>query len=504
MGKRMFVPLIALLVLGACIGPQPAAAPATQTAAVPLSRAVAVASTPDMPEQVILIWPSLTAVYELQAAASASPTATPHETATPDPTATATPVPTATAEHGTPIPTPYPTSPPTEEPGCYGTVEIGALNIRTGPATVAPDGTMTYAAKTGRALVHGERVRIVDVVYVYVADLRTDEWVRLYASDDRQGWSAALFGHEVYIRYDRSDECLPVRFPELPAITWHALPSANAMEMVASYNPLRAGGLRYGSRPYADAGMCRDAIYAGGICIYRNPPGLTDCPNVPSSEQIRDGTGPDPRAEARRWMALVEASTVAPMRDVIPTGRFVAEVTNECRVEWDAYYWWRDFIDEAVTYAMSHQWPPMILPTLGPGWGDAEMLRVLKPSLLRLIGIGGYFGLHNYNPGEGVPLCVSNDWLGYRHRRLYREALALGLGDLRFMLTEVAPGWGNEPVDEADLACWAVEVLKDPYVAAVSFWTAGYDIRWWKANLDGHMVPIGQQIAERWRALVGL
>lgn len=500
MSKRILVFLSVLLAMGACIGPQPAAAPPTGTAA-PLSRAVGfvMQSTPEIPEQVILVWPSFTAVYVPQAAA---PSATPTSTATPTPSSTPSPTatPTTTPElEKSPTPettiapaptaTPGATQPPDE--GCYGTAQVSALTIRTGPATGE---TLKPSIGQYWQIINGvpDRMRIDQIVYVYVHEGRVDEWMHAYDST-RDGWSAALWDNLAYIRYENSDECAAVRFGTEqpvagPAVMWFAVPGASGDEMLASYAALQGTGISYGVKSYAEILYCRQAIEAGGICIYKIPP---DCPDLREP----------PEWSAVKFLENIENRALWAMRDLIPSGRFYVAPVNEC--DWADLAWWRAWMLAAIDYAEVNHWPPLALLDLGPGYGDFTMIRELAPALERLEATGGIWAMHAYTVNDTPDLCSSSVWLGYRHRLLHGYMAALGI-DLRIVLTETAREWGGSPVDERDFVCFWAEVAEhDPYVAGIVMWLAGYHPSWPQANLESHMVPIAQQIAERWRTLVG-
>lgn len=494
--------LFVALALAACgSDTSPAAAPGTATHdtawVIGLLDAKQTGGELETPARVILEYSDTTAVYVPLVVSSPPATNTPVPTVTLTPPPTNTPRPTATPTasrtpdiepsptqegDGTPI-TPVPTLPPVEEPGCYGAVTVSALTIREGPATIQ-DGQSVSAPSKGIYWRGGDRIRIDQVVYVPLSTDRVDEWIHAYDAT-RDGWSAAFYSNIVYVQYDVSDECRLVRWgTEQPTVlTWHAIPGGSASELVYTYGMSQLYGIPYGVKSYADIGMCRDALVAGGWCILRNPPGGQDCPNVDAA---------DPRYEARHWMGLIEATTVSPLRDYMYTGRFIAEPTNECR--WDDnghdLEWWRDFMLEAIDYAEAHNWPPMVLPSLGPGWGDLTMFRVWEPALRKLAVTGNYFGMHAYSVNETPRLCDSSVWLGYRHRLNHGYMAAFGYS-VPIMITEAAREWGGSSVDEEDMACWYHEVAThDPYVRAVSLWLFGKHTLWPQANLEGHTLNI--------------
>ena len=146
-----------------------------------------------------------------------SPEATaPPETSTPTPEATAT----ATAQ-------PTVTATATDDgPACYGTVVATLpLYLRDGHATSA-----AVLAQAGP----GTTWRVYET-WPTDPDAPTDEWVRVRLDDGRDAWMASYYGGEDYVRYDLTDACAAVRWPNgteeatstpVPTVTATTTPAA--------------------------------------------------------------------------------------------------------------------------------------------------------------------------------------------------------------------------------------------------------------------------------------
>lgn len=399
-----------------------------------------------------------------------SPTNAPHPTNTPSPSASPTPV------EATPTPeiTTLPTLPPTRTPElktCQVKVGGFTINARATPSTSAAIvGHVTAGAVVSiQAVTQGDQyLWAYTSAAWFVIRERETWWVygveQSELCQDIPGWPVGL-------------EPPPALVLDTPAaLLWHAVPGANANEMLASYDILRAKGIPFGVKSVNDTNLCRQAVAAGGICILRSVhPG--DCPNVEA---------PDPRVEARRWMEAIAPYTVNQLAGIDTSWLFV-ETTNECLFDFSHLIWWREFIDASVDFAVAHNWPPLVLPTLAPGWGDPEMFRVWKPALLKLAAHGGAIGMHDYSI-TGT-LCGGDEWLSYRHRK-NRTYMLESEYTVPIAITEAAPGWGNDPVSVEDFACWGNATARDPDVVSRALWTAGPTGAWPNANLNGWLLPI--------------
>ncbi|WP_162909613.1 SH3 domain-containing protein [Aggregatilinea lenta] len=161
----------------------------------------AVCSTPeDDPAGVLLFVPRLSTATALPPAA---PSATLGATDTPPALPTATGSPTVSS---TPAATETATGTATADPElvCYGTVIATLpLNLRDGHATSA-----AVLAQAGP----GTTWRIY-AVWPTDPDAPTDEWVRVRLDDGRDAWMASHYGGEDYVRFETTDACAAVRWP---------------------------------------------------------------------------------------------------------------------------------------------------------------------------------------------------------------------------------------------------------------------------------------------------
>lgn len=409
------------------------------------------------------------------------------ETPTSTPSATNTPP----AEHTPTVEpggTPAPTDPgPTEVP--LFTCQLRALfsiNIRTGHGTNYPVvSTWTTDDRDPREFVafyDGDR----DYLWGQGAG---GGWSVVYDKPAASWWAAgAVADWEKCPKVEGWPSGLlpPEPFAAEPALLWHAVPNANAMEMEASYAILAAKDIEFGVKPYADMNACLAALNAGGVCIFRH--GAPDCPS---------GVGEVDPVESARQFANHGDWAASVLRNY---DKAYYEPLNEC---WwgdpshpTTYSWWNAWLNEYIDEAQRRNFPKLVIPTLGPANSSLAMYTAWKDVLQRSADMGNLFGEHIYTPYHDLGLCACDKWLACRHRTDQETRLSIGL-DIEVAITEVARGWGNDPVDEADFVCWWGLVRNDSYVRAVAFWTAGMVFPWLNANLDGHMVAIAQQIPPR-------
>jgi hypothetical protein len=146
-----------------------------------------------------------------------APTATPEATATSTASATVTP---------SPIVSPIPTATSAPDEGCYGTV------IATLPLNLRADHT-TGPTVLGQAQ-PGSSWRIAEV-WPTDPDAPADEWVRVRLADGRDAWMASFYGGEDYLRFETTDACAAVRWPNgkveatgtpQPSVTGTPIPGA--------------------------------------------------------------------------------------------------------------------------------------------------------------------------------------------------------------------------------------------------------------------------------------
>ena len=371
------------------------------------------------------------------------------------PLATATLQPTNTAVIPSPTLTPAPSSTPTAPPDakCWGVVNTDVLRVRAGAGT-------SYA--------------ILGVVHfgdVLALETRNSDgtWYQVYWLPETVGWVSAQ-----YVTLGDGAVC---DFGP-PVLAWHAVPGANLGEMRISWVLLAGKHIPFGVKAVSDVSLCQAAHDAGGVCIYRSvlP---SDCPNVDN---------PDAVQEARLFLL----SLTPYINPALPYASFI-EPVNECRYDPELWIWWRDFTLEAVRLADVYHWPPLVVPTFGPGWPELDMMNVLAPALRAVRDSGGLLGLHAYSIYKDASLCAYNQWLSYRHRIIHARLVSLGLGDLDFALTEVARGDGTLTPLDTDIMCYYDAVREDdPFVRFVAFWTAGKVGHWANADLEGHMIQIAQ------------
>lgn len=315
-------------------------------------------------------------------------------------------------------------------------------------------------------------------------------WYRFY-----DGWV-----HGDFVTPQSGADCsvLPVVEPDEPqpptALLWHAVTNANGAEMLASYGILNAAGIPGGVKPYADTGRCIEALESGNICIYRWPVNGTDCPDMTKH----------PIGEGARWMRDYDNAVRGALFSYADTGRLWIESVNECDFgggntteDIIKLNWWALWMDDAIDYVeQAGGWPPLVMPTLGPGHGSALMFEMWKPQLERLAAMGGLFGDHAYTPWHDDGLCAFDEWLAARSVTNHEWMVDAGYS-IDIAITEASRGWGNDPVDVADFACWYNKISAFEFIRAVAFWTAGHHPTWPNANLNNFMVPIAEAVARR-------
>lgn len=436
-------------------------------------------------------------------------------TSTPQPTDTPTAYPTVGVATPTPESqiTPYPTSEPTQ---CAMRSQEYNLRIRVGPGTIYDPMVVNGVDQFFRK---GETAQFktfaVDQTFTYLWGERVDGgWIAVadsYLNSDFS-YNAAF---EWYVAgVPETELCLdvntwpeyygPIPIPEAfahnTALMWHAVTNANGGEMLVSYKALNDGGITGGVKPYVDTGRCIEAITSAyndppldAICIYRWPVLGTDCPDMNKS----------PSSEGERWMREYDNAIRGALFQYADSGRLWIEVVNECDYgdgnSTEGYIkleWWKDFMNSALDYVeRAGGWPPLVMPTLGPGHGSLAMFEMWKEPLVRLSGMGGLFGDHSYTPWHDNGLCAFDEWLAARSVTNHEWMAQAGYG-IDISITEAARDWGNSDVDPEDFACWYREISQYPYIHSVSLWTAGYHPTWPRANLNGWMTTIAEMVAQ--------
>ncbi len=322
-----------------------------------------------------------------------------------------------------------------------------------------------------------------DKSYVW-AKIETNGWIAVRDLVTPEWWADGTDSGEFCVDVAGWPENLVPPLPITrrgPALGFHAVPGANADEMMSAFAVLKAAGIPFGVKVVNEPDLCRKTVAAGGICIYRSvyP---ADCPNVNNT---------DPVQEAYLYML-----SLSPYVNQQTNATYV-EIVNECDFGPDRLAWWNQFLLEAVRLAQEWRWPPLIAPTWAPGQPTDEWhLDLIRPALVALRDSGGALGIHNYSIYKDVGLCQSDQWLGYRHRRIHAKLVEMGLGDLKLAITEAARGGGNEAVSVADFACWYKSIEGDPYVLMVGLWTAGRTNTWPLADLNSWMLPIARAVRQ--------
>lgn len=431
--------------------------------------------------------------------ASPYPTYTPTDTITPFPTITPsfTPgvtddpflTPTPTDEIGpvtlvptftpsvTPLATPRPTHTPEptlapEDAQCFGNTLVN-LNFRTEPA-----GERLGTWSAGQRL-EALRLRYVeDGIYI-------NEWA-LLTNGSVQGWSAVYYRGIEYFEFDPTDGCLLVRFGDGPALAPHTILWTDRTLIADHQRDIKlALNVMSGTKNYVSEDICRQSLASRSLCVQRWPP---DWP--------RDIGGDDPRQSAFEYMEARNGGVQALVAEFGHDPLLIIELVNEAPMT-DGK-WWDEWNHAALDYADANNWPQLALLGLGPGHGNLHMFRAMESSLRRNHERGGYVSMHNYEPdscgGDGS-LTNGSEWCAYRHRINY-DIINHVLGyDVRILITELAPGWGNTKVTPdviSDFGSYYCNVKDDPGLYALSDWIFGPHFGWPLANLEGWGPPLVQ------------
>lgn len=368
---------------------------------------------------------------------------------------------TPTQEVVTETPTPVPTVQP-------ATCRIQAkepVRVRLLPKT---DQVILGVASTGQLL---------EATAQYYDKVQGVLWYQVNWTSVQTGWTAAAY-------YTQLTTCTGLPsvnpFPQAPVLAIHTVVGANVGQLTSSFGILRAKGIPFGAKVVSDVSACQSVYNAGGVCIYRSvlP---SDCPNVLNS---------DAKLEAKLYLL-----SLSPYINPVLSYASWIEVVNECNYDREYWEWWNTFVLETVRLAHSWNWPPLVVPTFGPGWPvDLDMLNVLAPSLAAVRDTGGMLGLHSYSIYLDSLLCPYNQWLSYRHQMTHARLVTLGLGDLNFALTEVARGDGTLVPMDNDFVCYYQALKNDSYVRFVALWTLGKASHWGNADLEGHLNNIFQEV----------
>lgn len=389
-----------------------------------------------------------------------APTYTPAPTLTPS--ATYTPMITPTPEVTlTPQPTstPAPTSVP---PSCYAGTQYN-LNVREGH---------TKDAQIVGHLQQGDRV----VIVALWLESGAEEWGQLESGN----WIALMYDGAALAWLDDTAECwdLPLSGPANPRLVVgiRTVPGASGFE--AMYPILQSKGLGYGVSPYASLDFCVAALQASGTCVARTA--APDCPNCTLND--------DPRACARDFLQHSAATATI----LAGSEHAYVETLNECfgtPMDARGLGWWQQFLDETIEQYAARGWPPLALPGLPPGHGDAAMFRAWKPTIEKLRDNGGLWSEHAYTFNSLADLCPFDEWESYRHVHNHGLMLAEGY-EIPITITEAAKHAGNAPVDVDDFVCFIEANRGYTWLHSIWLWVGGYHPVWSAANLDGHYEQI--------------
>lgn len=423
-----------------------------------------------------------TSYHAVQCPNAPSPTETPAATNTPVIPATLTPTPPVSATptiEPTPTPeiTPLPTSTITTTPSPQKTCKLRPLfniNIR------EPAG--------------GTRIG----VWTQGVESEFDEFllqsVYLYGHHTAGGWSVVAQHPPLNwwvsgtpdAQFCFDVEGWPGWVPPAPiaktdlVVGFFSMPNGNVMEQVELVVVGAQLGIVTATHVYANASTCLQVMGAGGVCSFRH--GSPDCP-----ANIFQG---DPRQSARDFMRHDSAYAEGVFQYERYKGLIWIDPINECN--WgdtvEELAWWGSWFNEYITEAAARNWPPLQLPSLGPGYGNELMFKVWAGELQLLYDNGGLFAMHVYNPDD-TWLCPFDEWLADRMLHNYEIIDRLGI-DVRMSLTEVGQGWGNTPPNIPDMACWMERVASDyPFVKQAYIWEYGPNPTWILANWEGYGKP---------------
>jgi hypothetical protein len=401
------------------------------------------------------------------------PSLTPSDTPTPTPTRTPDVTVEPTQEDvrtpsPTPIPTNTPTPSPTPLPRCWGTVTATRLNVRD-----VPWGSILGQVTYGQTL-------------YFDAQWYQDFWwwrIEFWEATGDDTFIGAYVSAQWIAMGDTADcsQLVDVTPPPIAksdlVVGWFSMPNGNVWEQVEAHQVGMVRGIRGGTHPYANPSTCIQVMEAGGWCVYRH--GNPDCPSVFEG---------DPRASARAFMIHDQYYAEGVFQNY--PGQIWIDPLNEC--EWgvtiDQLDWWKQWFSEYITQAKARNWPPLVLPSMGPGYGDKAMFQAWASELRTLDANGGMLAMHVYNP-VSTWLCPFDQWLADRtlHNHEILEALDI---DIRIAVTEVGAGWGNEYPNIPDMACWIERTAQYPFVAFIAIWEMGVNHTWIRANWEGHSVDL--------------
>ena len=415
--------------------------------------------------------------------ATSSPTATPTNTLLPTATSTATPLPSSTplptSTYVFETPTPELTAPPptfTVTP----TQSKNTCTLTQGHPNGYPinirNGHTTSATIVGKWEANNEAT--FDEFYedgTYLWGHQAAGWSAIAESNPLVWWVKDTNNTVFCFDVDGWPGWVPPSDGSNMMLSWFSMPNGNTMEQQQFVYNAATYNIVGGTHVYADVGICLAILNAGGACSYR-PGQIGDCPaNIFAT---------DARQSARDFVSQL-GGIAQLLNQPQYAGRVWVDLINECN--WgdyeDQYFWWAQWFDEAITWAEAHG-VKLMLPSLGPGYGNELMFFVWKGVLNRLYDVGGMFAMHTYNPVD-TWLCPFNEWLADRHVHNYAIMQSLGIR-ANIALTEVGQGWGNTSPNVDDMACWINRTAQLPYIGFVAIWYNGYNGTWPKSSWTGY------------------
>lgn len=420
--------------------------------------------------------------YMIPCPTTPAPTATPFPIWTLTPTNTPFPSvppsiePTPTQEI-TPIATPTPTTTPQPQKTCK-LRPLFSINIRE-PAGGAKIGLWTQGVES--------EFDAFDLGDVYLYGHHTSGGWSVIAQYPGVVWwvsgtADAVFCESVEGWPEGLTPPQPIAKSDL-VVGFFSMPNGNVMEQVEATYVGATRNIVFGTHPYANVSTCLQVMDAGGVCSFRH--GNPDCP-----ERIFEG---DPRQSARDFMRHDSAYAEGVFQNERYKGKIWIDPINECN--WgdtvEEYAWWGLWFREYITEAAARNWPPLQLPSLGPGYGNDLMFKTWAGELQLLYDNGGMFAMHVYEPDD-TWLCPFNIWLA--DRMLYNYEIIDGLGvDVEMSISEVGTGWGDTPPNIPDMTCWVERVAIDyPFVGQIYIWETGLNFTWINANWEDKVVEFIQ------------
>lgn len=389
-------------------------------------------------------------------------TKTPTATPTPTPPPSFTPLPVPTKEVITPSPiTPVPTTVP--DYGCYGTVLVDSLNVRSTPQTGSVIGGVSL----------NQRPKIEEAKFTDIFSggllVRTDVWFRI--SYPIIGWVAGYYNGNEYVRPDNTDACLFAQFGEEGVgLTTTIGASADALNVAASNFESKG---KTAKLTIAGEPNLVPILLAGGWDINFRPQyniGAGDC---------GDKVNIAPAVAAQNRVNALKGYVNPLLAQWNAPGRITIQLENECWFPSAVYA--RDWIIAAVNACKAEGWNciPTVFATGNP---DVSWLFTLAPAMQALANSGMYWGMNvgPYQPDlmlcdETAPITQYTTWYGKKIREFAPP-------NMKIWVTESARGNAEQTVDLNDFLCF-YNKAKSIY-NVINFWYyGGIPLGNWKNSL---------------------